>query len=1087
MLYKSYKNKIEKIAKIIDIIKKYKVLILSVVGALLAMLITFLSVKGIVTEDFSVSTTQIVYGESVTYSADALFSKTYYEFREKDSNEWQEGTPSLAGEYFIRAYSKKAFGIKNYSEIKELKILKKQATISIKENVITYGETPKVNVKLVKGDKLSKVEIDFEKTTGNVLMKANKGSIKILSKDGEEVTDSYEVATPEKEVFVNKKDLVITVPNKQKVYDGVELSSSEYSVDGLVFDDKESIVFSKRIINVGEIENSIDYSITRSGEDVTDNYNVTKNVGKLKITKRNATLTVSGGKKVYDGASLHIDEYEFTNLAKTDQLEISFPKTATNVWESGQNVPVYTVRNSQNENVTNNYNITEIFGNLTITKRDATLTVVSKDKVYDGNAFSSEEYVITNLANTDRELITFNKSITGVGKITNTPSVEIIREGTGENVKDNYNLTEDIGYLEITKRPITLTANSFERSYNNKPLTKKEFTITAGSLAPSQQISNVVIEGAITDVGSVDNVFKSVTILDKYGVVATSNYEITLIDGKLTVTKRKITISSILKEKIYDDSAFIITESDVLIGAEGLSEGQSFELRTNSSIVFEYGKDQVTYKIYNTTDKASDKSYNYDIEFSDVKLKITKRSIIVTAKSKEKTYDGTPLTSNEYAISGDGLVSGHEIFVTFSGSALNVKDGAVTNLITVYDIRNSLNSVIDNYDVTAYDGTLKILPCPIEISIFARKTYDDETIDFEDVEVVVIRKIDGIKGLFGAEEVAIDGYILETDREYVDAGEYLGAISVNQSTVSIRNGQIDNYDITYIAGDIIIDKRQISVSTNSVTEVYNRQTIFDSRVNVINGSLCTLHEIEVVSYTKLSIVDAVKNNVDILIKKNGIDKTKNYDILKAYGTLTLTKRKIVVLVKNKKVIYDGFAKTFDDIEFTYYKAGGDGLLNGDSIVGYNDYIATSTSDGKVYDSTIVDAGEYKITAIVDMQFLDNSYTDYYDIIFKNGDFTILKQSITIITEDISKTNEPITIVDTKDSYRISEGEIADTDSWSVEVNSSLATIGTAKNNISSITIDGESISINGDGKYEFKNYVVTVKEGTLSYNQTSAT
>ena len=43
------------------------------------------------------------------------------------------------------------------------------------------------------------------------------------------------------------------------------------------------------------------------------------------------------------------------------------------------------------------------------------------------------------------------------------------------------------------------------------------------------------------------------------------------------------------------------------------------------------------------------------------------------------------------------------------------------------------------------------------------------------------------------------------------------------------------------------------------------------------------------------------------------------------------------------------------------------------------------------------------------------------------------------------------------------------------------TKGSSKNKIGWITINGEEYEINGDGQYDFGNYKINVKEGTLRY------
>ena len=80
MLYKSYEQKIEKIAKIVEKILKYKILISCILGFILACVVALLSVRGMMTEDLVLSGKDFIYGESFSYSAEALMKDVSYEF-----------------------------------------------------------------------------------------------------------------------------------------------------------------------------------------------------------------------------------------------------------------------------------------------------------------------------------------------------------------------------------------------------------------------------------------------------------------------------------------------------------------------------------------------------------------------------------------------------------------------------------------------------------------------------------------------------------------------------------------------------------------------------------------------------------------------------------------------------------------------------------------------------------------------------------------------------------------------------------------------------------------------------------------------
>ncbi len=85
------------------------------------------------------------------------------------------------------------------------------------------------------------------------------------------------------------------------------------------------------------------------------------------------------------------------------------------------------------------------------------------------------------------------------------------------------------------------------------------------------------------------------------------------------------------------------------------------------------------------------------------KLTVTKRSVVLTSASAEKTYNGKALTNNKVTVSGDGFVSGQGATYSVTGSQTEV--GESKNIFTY-----TLNAGTDanNYDVKTVLGTLKV-------------------------------------------------------------------------------------------------------------------------------------------------------------------------------------------------------------------------------------------------------------------------------------------------------------------------------------------------------------------------------------------
>lgn len=87
----------------------------------------------------------------------------------------------------------------------------------------------------------------------------------------------------------------------------------------------------------------------------------------------------------------------------------------------------------------------------------------------------------------------------------------------------------------IGKRPVTYQADSAIKEHDGTALTMNNATLTSGSLVAGHTAS-FTINGSQTEIGTSDNVLSSVTITNSSSTNVTSNYEITMSNGTLTVT-----------------------------------------------------------------------------------------------------------------------------------------------------------------------------------------------------------------------------------------------------------------------------------------------------------------------------------------------------------------------------------------------------------------------------------------------------------------------------------------------------------------------------------------------------------------------
>ncbi|MBQ7429300.1 MAG: InlB B-repeat-containing protein [Butyrivibrio sp.] len=98
---------------------------------------------------------------------------------------------------------------------------------------------------------------------------------------------------------------------------------------------------------------------------------------------------------------------------------------------------------------------------------------------------------------------------------------------------------------------------------------------------------------------------------------------------------------------------------------------------------------------------SEDVTDRFNISYETANLVIDKRNITFTSGTSSKTYDGSPLTNSNVAITGDGFAGSDSATFTVTGS--QTATGSSTNYFT-YVINGNEN----NYNVTKVEGTLTV-------------------------------------------------------------------------------------------------------------------------------------------------------------------------------------------------------------------------------------------------------------------------------------------------------------------------------------------------------------------------------------------
>lgn len=376
-------------------------------------------------------------------------------------------------------------------------------------------------------------------------------------------TDNYTTATFKAKVTVKKANITgITVKGCNHVYDGTAVDA--VSVSGL--ETSDTVKYSTdngntyqtsmpKLTNVNDSK-TVYVSVSRDG-----NYNdyVTSVAAEVNPAKINGvSFNVYSG--TYDGekhpaVTLSGDGYKDGDTVTYKYDGNSYSEL--NFEEAGRyEVEVTISRADENYKDTKFPEETDAKFVVVITQADITVKAndVTKEYTgselpsYTGSEFPSEEdksiSVSGNLVKGHNVTAKVNGSGTTVGEYILTPSDSdiVIRDAEGNDVTKNYKISTENGILDITKRPLKITANNVNATYNAKPYNsnvfyeKLEDRYSQEGLVEGQTIVALTIDGEKTAVDSYSGLLvPSGAVIKSGDEETTSNYDIEYVSGDMTI------------------------------------------------------------------------------------------------------------------------------------------------------------------------------------------------------------------------------------------------------------------------------------------------------------------------------------------------------------------------------------------------------------------------------------------------------------------------------------------------------------------------------------------------------------------------
>lgn len=415
-------------------------------------------------------------------------------------------------------------------------------------------------------------------------------------------------------------ELVIVAKDAQKAYDGEPLSSTEYEIKSGSLKKGHKIVATSTASQreVGSRENSLKISIVDSlGADVTSHYNVEVKSGLLTVTPCRLVLRSGSTQKVYDGIPLEYGFWELVSGTVPDgvNMEVVFSAAQTKPGQCKNDFAAI-LFDDAGRNVTRNFQISYLCGTLTVTKRPLIVTSYGSSKVYDGEELRYEEYTVDGEVLSEHYLeVLFPAAITNVGSVTNNMIVSV-QSGYGD-VSDCYEITVRVGKLEVTPRPIEISATPCIKNYMPDELPTGAWYLTKGSLVAGHELK-VVVEAVKNSQNTVEFILRNVYVYESMDIPGgalldvTNNYEITLVHGIDRDNLFKLSAASASKSAPYNGQPLRCEQYALTSGT--LMDGHRLEAMFTGSQT-EIGMSANTFTLVVINEQGEDVTYQYDITY----------------------------------------------------------------------------------------------------------------------------------------------------------------------------------------------------------------------------------------------------------------------------------------------------------------------------------------------------------------------------------------------------------------------------------------------------------------------------------------
>ena len=617
----------------------------------------------------------------------------------------------------------------------------------------------------------------------------------------------------------------------------------------------------------------------------------------------------------------------------------------------------------------------------------------------------------------------------------------------GEKVRVNADSSNDLYATWVKKTVINVYANSNTLPYNGEEQKVEGFQ----DVADGYTVEGLTAVATGKDADTYETKITGTAKVTKDGVDVTDKVIVNVTKGKLTISKREVTLTSETASKPYDGTP--LTKPEVTI-IGGFVKGEVKEVKATGSVTY-VSDGEVTNTIV-ITEGENFKESNYSITKHEGKLSITPVTDEVTVRIKGNkdtaTYNGEEQSVSGYTVDSISNTLYSSADFTLNGQATATGKDANTypmNLDATQFVNNNTNFSNVKFEI-AEDGQLVINPRAVTLtSEKASKPYDGTPLTRPDVKV---------EGNF------VDGEVTKVEATgsvtYVSDGEVTNTIVITEG----ENFKESNYSITKHEGKLSITEVNaevtVTIKGNKDTVTYdgNPHSVEGYEITDISNKLYTKDDVKFTGEAKAEGTEAGTYQMN-LSETQFSNKNSNF-------------KKVTFVVEDGSLTIN--RKSIDDQNRITVTKPSDSKYDGEEH--RNKPIVTDTKTDKVlvegtdyeltYSEDVINAGKVTVTVKGIGNYSGTTTTNYQ----------ITKRDVTLTSGSASKVYDKTAL--TNDTVTVSGEGFAKDEGATYDVTGSRTKVGTSKNTFT-YELKSNTKASNYNIEVKFGDLIVTAEDGEV--------